>query len=217
MSVRGDYSEAERHCRLAIEMDSYHANAFKNLGISLAGQNDLVSAAWAYIEATKVDARDPRAFHLLEKLVAEHPEIIIPFPGVLNDLEDCREAVETVLQGTEMTAARERAPILTYDICYLKFTPGKGFTRSIDDVERDISAEEIQRFYTEEALKMLNEHPNTWCVIAGEDKKETSEENKRGTNPMPTFQSRSEYLKRERSLMPCLLLRGTLLERAKAH
>lgn len=83
LNLHGKHTEAERYCRLAIEIDSQRANAFKNLGLSLAGQNDLVGSAWAYVEAIKADARDPRAFHLLEKLVSDHPELTSQFPGVL--------------------------------------------------------------------------------------------------------------------------------------
>jgi len=79
--------EAERYCRLAIKIDPDRHNAFKNLGISLERQGDLVGAARAYIGATRIEPRDPRALHLLEKLLADHPEVRSRFPGILKELE----------------------------------------------------------------------------------------------------------------------------------
>ena len=85
LNVQGMYRPAETYCRLAIEIDSGRANAFKNLGISLWGQNKLIGAAWAYMEATKADATDPRASHLLEQLLRDHPEIKAQLPGFLQE------------------------------------------------------------------------------------------------------------------------------------
>lgn len=85
LNVRGMHRAAESHCRSAIQIDSTRANAFKNLGISLAGQNNALSAAWAYAEAIKTDARDPRALQLMEKLIADHPELAAQARLLLND------------------------------------------------------------------------------------------------------------------------------------
>jgi len=215
LNLLGKHAEAERYCRLAIEIDSNRYNAFKNLGISLAGKNDLVGAAWAYVKATKIWPLDPRAFHLLEKLLTDHPELPSQYPGILRELEACRTAVET---PAEPPIAEDRSGVVdTYRICLLKYIPGKGFLQLKDGVERVISAEEIERLYTEEALKMLGQYPNTWCSIVGEDEKRTSQARKNGVDSIPTFKSRTDYLAWQRSLLPCLMLRGQLLERLKEN
>jgi tetratricopeptide (TPR) repeat protein len=91
LNVRGEHAEAERLCRAAIEIDSRRANAFKNLGIALAGQNDVIGAAWVWIEAIKANAQDPRSLMLLEQLVAEHPEIAFRLAGNWQEVTACRE------------------------------------------------------------------------------------------------------------------------------
>jgi len=213
LNVLGKHAEAEGYCRLAIEIDSDRHNAFNNLGISLAGKNDLVGAAWTYVEATKICPLDPRAFHLLEKLLRHNPELTCQYPGLLRELEACRKAVETAAERP--TAEHTSGVVPMYEICRLKYVPGKHFLRLKDGVERDISAEEIERLYTEEALKMLGKHPSKWCLIVGEDEKRTSQATKKGINLIPTFQSRSDYLAWRRSLLPCLMLGGGCLERLK--
>ncbi|HEU4345332.1 MAG TPA: tetratricopeptide repeat protein [Candidatus Binatia bacterium] len=72
----GRYSEAERYCRRAIEINPKLHYAYKNLGISLQGQGDVVGAAWVWIDATKANRADPRAFFLLEKLVHDRPDLL---------------------------------------------------------------------------------------------------------------------------------------------
>lgn len=85
--VQKKYLAAESYCRSAIEIDSKRANAFKNLGLSLAGQDNLVGAAWAYVEATVADARDPMALQFLKQLVVDHPRLASQFTLLLNAYE----------------------------------------------------------------------------------------------------------------------------------
>jgi tetratricopeptide (TPR) repeat protein len=106
LNQEGKYAEAERYCRQAIELDSDRANAFKNLGISLAGQHDAVGAAWAYIEATRADASDPRASRLLEQLVSDHPGLPSQFPGILAELESCKRAVVEAEQRIQVASSQ---------------------------------------------------------------------------------------------------------------
>jgi tetratricopeptide (TPR) repeat protein len=72
----GRYSEAEPYCRRAIEINPELHYAYKNLGIALQGQGDVVGAAWVWVDATKANRADPRAFLLLEKLVQDHPNLL---------------------------------------------------------------------------------------------------------------------------------------------
>jgi tetratricopeptide (TPR) repeat protein len=53
LNRQGRYAEAEHNCRLAIDINPQVANAFKNLGVSLAGQHDTPGAFRAYIEALR--------------------------------------------------------------------------------------------------------------------------------------------------------------------
>ncbi len=162
LNLYGDHKNAARLCRAAIEIDSKRANAFKNLGISLAGQNDLIGAAWAWIEAIKANPKDARSLVLLEQLIADHPEIGPRLPGNWQEVEACQELVRAALRDPEEDAVE------TYEICQLRYVPEKGYFQIKDGVERGTSVEEIEGLYSEEALKMLREYPGTWCAIRGE-------------------------------------------------
>lgn len=76
----GRFNEGEKHCRTAIEMDWTRASGYRNLGISLQGQGDLIGAVWALAEAVKADPADARARQLLDRLLAEHPKLVIQCP-----------------------------------------------------------------------------------------------------------------------------------------
>jgi len=82
----GRFVEGEVECRIAIEVDWTRASGYRNLGVSLHGQNDLAGAAWALTEAMKADSVDNRARVLLEKLVALHPSLGIQCPWVMQSL-----------------------------------------------------------------------------------------------------------------------------------
>ena len=60
LNAERKYRDGEWYCRAAIEIDSARAHAFKNLGISLQGQGDVIGAAWAYAEASRVDPSDAK-------------------------------------------------------------------------------------------------------------------------------------------------------------
>lgn len=204
LNVQEKYRAAESYCRLAIEIDSTRANAFKNLGLSLAGQNDLVGAAWAWIEATKADAKDARALIFLKQLIVDHPEVVSRFPGLWSEVAARSEAVENALREGRGRLQGQAEPVFTYEICRLRHVPGEGFTRLKEGVERSISAEEIERLYTIDALKMLREYPKTWCAIVAED-----------VDKIPESAPSSDGSTRHRSFEPCLLVAGDLLERIK--
>ncbi len=53
LNLQGMHAEAQRNCWLAVEIEPQLANAFKNLGISLAGQKDTAGAFRAHIEALR--------------------------------------------------------------------------------------------------------------------------------------------------------------------
>jgi len=89
----GRFAEGEAYCREAIKIDANRHNAFKNLGISLVGQGEHREAARCFVTATQVDAADDRAFHLLEDLIAQHPELEYEFQDAI---ASCHEVIEYV-------------------------------------------------------------------------------------------------------------------------
>jgi tetratricopeptide (TPR) repeat protein len=82
----GRFADAESHCRTAIEINWKRASGYRNLGVSLQGQGELTGAAWALVEAVKLEVSDERARALLEKLIAEHPAIIVRCPWIVQGL-----------------------------------------------------------------------------------------------------------------------------------
>ncbi len=94
----GRYSEAEGYCRSAIKIDPSRHNAYKNLGVSLAGQGDFANAAENLIRATKANASDGRALKLLEQLLVEHPEVKADIPDIEERIQVCRAAVKAVVE-----------------------------------------------------------------------------------------------------------------------
>ena len=82
----GRFTEGERHCRAAIEIDWTRASGYRNLGVSLNGQKNILGAAWALVEAVKAEEADHRARELLEKLLAIHPVLGIQCPWILQTL-----------------------------------------------------------------------------------------------------------------------------------
>ena len=98
LNITNRHAEAESYCRHAIQIDPSRQNAYKNLGISLAGQGDYPQAARNYIKATRANAADSRALDLLEQLYFEHPEMKIEIPDIEEEIQKCRQAVMAVLE-----------------------------------------------------------------------------------------------------------------------
>jgi tetratricopeptide (TPR) repeat protein len=80
LNTLGRFVEGEIHCRNAIAIDWTRASGYRNLGVSLHGQGNILSAAWALAEAVRVDADDNRASLLLEKLLALNPILAVQCP-----------------------------------------------------------------------------------------------------------------------------------------
>lgn len=83
----GRYAEGERQCRKALEIDWSRASAYRNLGISLMGQSNLLGAAWALTESAKAEATDERARGILKKMLCENPGLAIRCPWALDAFE----------------------------------------------------------------------------------------------------------------------------------
>ena len=78
----GRFRDGEEHCRLAIDIDWTRASGYRNLGVSFNGQNNIVSSAWALVEAIKADEADNRARVLLDELLAQNPTLAVQCPWV---------------------------------------------------------------------------------------------------------------------------------------
>jgi len=87
-----------------MESDPNRPNAYKNLGLSLAGQGQYCEAAQCFVAATQVNAADPRAFHLLMDLLKNRPELEYDFETAALC---CRKAVETAARKV-----REMKPVV---------------------------------------------------------------------------------------------------------
>jgi tetratricopeptide (TPR) repeat protein len=90
----GRYEEAEVYCRAAIEIDRNRHNAYKNLGLSLEGQDKYQEACIALMQATRVNAVDPRAFKHLESLISQHPDLLDIVPELSAFLDKGKTAID---------------------------------------------------------------------------------------------------------------------------
>jgi tetratricopeptide (TPR) repeat protein len=79
--------EAEKHCRAAIDIDWTRASAFRNLGISLKGQGNLIGAAWVLVEAINADPSDTRARQIVEQVVKADPSLSLQCPWLNGALD----------------------------------------------------------------------------------------------------------------------------------
>ena len=104
----GRYSEGERWCRAAIQIDPERHNAHKNLGVACEGQGRHVEAIHCFIAALKANAADPRALRLFEELIDRDPGVRTEVPDLDHQLEKCREAVAAARQvWSEAAKAQE--------------------------------------------------------------------------------------------------------------
>lgn len=79
--------EAEKFCRAAIDIDWTRASAFRNLGISLKGQGNLIGAAWVLVEAINADPADTRARQIVEQVVKSNPKLSVQCPWLNGALD----------------------------------------------------------------------------------------------------------------------------------
>lgn len=89
--------EAEKYCRAAIDIDWTRASAFRNLGISLKGQGNLISAAWVLAEAIITDPTDSRARQIVEQLVKSNPRLTVQCPWLSSSLDTDNNAAVNLL------------------------------------------------------------------------------------------------------------------------
>jgi Flp pilus assembly protein TadD len=87
------FVESEVYLRKAITIDGSRSNGFKNLGLSLEGQEKFVEAAESYLNAIRANAGDSRPLQHLEELVEHHKELLVEEPELKLRLQECRLAV----------------------------------------------------------------------------------------------------------------------------
>jgi len=90
------YVEAEKYCRAAIEVDWTRASAFRNLGISLKGQGNLIGAAWVLVEAINADPADTRARQIVEQVVKANPSLSVQCPWLNGALDTENKAAPAI-------------------------------------------------------------------------------------------------------------------------
>jgi tetratricopeptide (TPR) repeat protein len=96
LNMVGRYEEGERNCRIALDLNWTRPSAYRNLGISFHGQGKLASAAWALLEAVKMDPTDDRARMLLKKLASDNPTLAVQCPWLMEGLDPIPPKQETV-------------------------------------------------------------------------------------------------------------------------
>jgi Flp pilus assembly protein TadD len=87
LNMAGRYQEGERHCRKALDLNWTRPSAYRNLGVSFHGQGKLASAAWALLEAIKMDSSDDRARTLLKKIASDHPTLVCQCPWLVEGFD----------------------------------------------------------------------------------------------------------------------------------
>jgi tetratricopeptide (TPR) repeat protein len=93
-----EHEAAVPHLEQALEIDPARSNAYKNLALSHQGTGNRRRAAELFIAATRSNAADPRSLHHLESLVEANPYLLVDVPGLQQDIEGCRFAVEEVMR-----------------------------------------------------------------------------------------------------------------------
>jgi hypothetical protein len=107
--------------------------------------------------------------------------------------------------GHKTCSSRSGKMSMRYEICRLKYVPWqKRFLELKDGLEENISAQEIELLYTQDALEMLGKWPNTWCVIMEEDDRHFEDENP----SIFALDSDEDDLTWQNLLLPALILRG---------
>jgi len=82
LNMCGRFAEAEPYCRTAIGIAPETHNAYKNLGLSLAGQRQYAEAARQFMKAFETCPGDTRSFAHLEDMLLSHPETAAEVPDI---------------------------------------------------------------------------------------------------------------------------------------
>jgi len=118
----GRFTEGERFCRAAIKIQPMTPNAYKNLAIALEGQDKFLEAAENYIQATKKNVSDSRAFHLLNDMLERQPQLSTDNEEIAEGLAQCEEAIEI---ARELFRGPKRSCMKKYSLVHVKLEDAK--------------------------------------------------------------------------------------------
>jgi tetratricopeptide (TPR) repeat protein len=90
----GDCDQAVTHCRAAIAIRPGRYNAHKNLGLAFQGQGYWKDAVICFVEATRLNPSDARAWQHLEHLLNRRPSLLNHYPGLRQMVADMRTELE---------------------------------------------------------------------------------------------------------------------------
>jgi len=79
----GDYGGAEKYCRAAIRINPGRHNAYKNLGLSLEGQDQKGQAIEFLAAAAWICPQDSRALERMEEIMGSNPSLLDEFGELL--------------------------------------------------------------------------------------------------------------------------------------
>ncbi len=90
----GEYEQAAEHCRAAIAINPGRYNAHKNLGLALQGLGHWKDSAMCFVEATRLDPTNARAWQHLEHLLQSRPNALDQHPELRQLVADIRDELE---------------------------------------------------------------------------------------------------------------------------
>ncbi|MDH3582697.1 MAG: tetratricopeptide repeat protein [Phycisphaerae bacterium] len=94
LNMAGRFDDAEPHLHTAVRTDWKRHNAHKNLGLTSLARGRLREAAEAFITATELEPRDPRATHHLLELLLDNPELVEQAPHLQEEAKRCEQLIQ---------------------------------------------------------------------------------------------------------------------------
>lgn len=89
-----EYEQAAEHCRSAIAINPRRYNAHKNLGLALQGLGHWKDSVMCFVEATRLNPTNARAWQHLEHLLRSRPNLLEQYPELRQLIADMRDELE---------------------------------------------------------------------------------------------------------------------------
>lgn len=89
-----EYEKAAEHCRVAIAINPGRYNAHKNLGLALQGLGHWKESVMCFVEATRLNPTNARAWQHLEHLLRSRPNLADQYPELRQLVADMRDELE---------------------------------------------------------------------------------------------------------------------------
>jgi tetratricopeptide (TPR) repeat protein len=90
----GEHEQAVNHCRAAIAINPGRYNAHKNLGLAFQGQGHWKDALMCFVEATRLNPTNARAWQHLEHLLHCRSNLLNQYPELRQLVADMRGELE---------------------------------------------------------------------------------------------------------------------------